>query len=206
MRYMDRDQEIDFKILKQFEKDPQVTQRRLAGNLGLSLRMTNTFIKRLCRKGYVKITTMPGHRFKYFLTPSGLTRKAKLSYEFVTYSLRFFKEARSACREVFAELAQEGISQVAFWGVSDLAEIAGLSLPEFDITLLGIYDNEKAGQEWMGIEILPESEAAESKAQRLIYTGQNWPGDAPYKNEIPVVHIFDHIKNSDDDDGLSNEE
>ncbi len=48
-----------------------VTQRNLAKKLGIALGLTNLYLKRLARKGYIKLKTVPPKRIKYYLTLKG---------------------------------------------------------------------------------------------------------------------------------------
>lgn len=47
----------DLILLTELERDGAVTQRSLAIKLGVALGLTNLYVKRLARKGYVKVTT-----------------------------------------------------------------------------------------------------------------------------------------------------
>lgn len=64
----------DLLLLSEVERDGAVTQRSLSTKLGVALGLTNLYLKRLARKGYIKITTIPSHRARYLLTPQGLPR------------------------------------------------------------------------------------------------------------------------------------
>ena len=55
--------------------------------------------KRLIRKGYVKCVTVAPNRLLYSLTPRGVARKARLTYEFMKYSLDFYRDARRHLRQ-----------------------------------------------------------------------------------------------------------
>ena len=63
------------KILEALEKDPTQTQRDLSHQLKISLGLVNAFTKRLVKKGYFKITTIPKNRIQYMLTPKGWLKK-----------------------------------------------------------------------------------------------------------------------------------
>ena len=56
---MDIEARRDLKLLEAVEQDSRVTQRSLAGRLGIALGLTNIYLKRLARKGYIKITEFP---------------------------------------------------------------------------------------------------------------------------------------------------
>ena len=72
---MDLEAQRDLAILKEIERSAPLTQRGLAKKLGIALGLTNLYLKRLARKGYIKVTTIPRHRVKYLLTPKGITER-----------------------------------------------------------------------------------------------------------------------------------
>ena len=54
---MDLQSQKEFKLLSEIERGGDVTQRTLAKKIGLALGLTNLYLKRLARKGYIKIKT-----------------------------------------------------------------------------------------------------------------------------------------------------
>src|SRR5439155_1119482 len=69
----------DLQLLNEVERNAAVTQRSLARNLGVAVGLANLYLKRLVRKGHIKITTIPKHRIKYLLTPRGMAEKSRLT-------------------------------------------------------------------------------------------------------------------------------
>ena len=51
---MDLESRRDLQLLEALDQDNTVTQRTLAMRLGIALGLTNLYLKRLIRKGYVK--------------------------------------------------------------------------------------------------------------------------------------------------------
>ena len=137
------------KILERVDNEKSPSQRDLAVELNISLGLVNSFIKRLVKKGFVKISTIPKSRIKYILTPSGAAEKTRLTYKYIQHSYSFYKNARQKLRELCADLEQQGVKRLVFYGAGDLAEIAYISLQETPIQLTAIVDDEKMGQRFM---------------------------------------------------------
>jgi DNA-binding MarR family transcriptional regulator len=137
------------KILERVDNEKTPSQRDLAGELNISLGLVNSFIKRLVTKGYVKITTIPKNRIKYILTPRGAAEKTRLTYKYIQHSYSFYKDARQKLRELYADLEEQGVTRIVFYGAGDLAEIAYISLQETQIQLAAIVDDEKIGTRFM---------------------------------------------------------
>ena len=131
----------DLVLLSELERDGNVTQRTLATKLGVALGLTNLYIKRLARKGFIKITTIPPHRIKYILTPQGFAEKSRLTYQYMQYSLSYYRDIRDRLRKTLAAAANDGAKRVVIYGTGELAEMAYLSLREMNLTLVGFVDD-----------------------------------------------------------------
>lgn len=183
--------EVEWKILNEIENSDKTTQRSLSRKMNLALGAVNFHLKRLVRKGYVKMKAMPPNRAIYFVTPSGISRKARLTYEYMVGTLAFYREARERSGELFRRLKQEGIRKVAFLGARDLAEICYLSLQETGLELVGIYDDGRAGESFLGRRVQPEEELPECEAdRRVIFTKQEWPKRDAYEGRPGIEFLF----------------
>ena len=137
------------KLLEQIGSNKTSSQRDMAGELNISLGLVNSFIKRLVKKGYLKITSIPKNRFRYILTPRGAAEKTRLTYLYIQHSYKFYKEARQKLRDLYNELENQSLTRIVFYGAGDLAEIAYLSLQETGIQLVAIVDDVKMGTRFM---------------------------------------------------------
>ena len=147
---MDTQEIRTLKILEEIDKDYTQSQRDLSSKLNISLGLVNSFIKRLAKKGYFKITTLPKNRAKYILTPKGAVEKTRLTYQYLHYSFEFYRSARNNLRKHFMKLVEQGVKRVVFYGVSDVAEIAYISLQETSIKMIAIVDDKKTGMIFLG--------------------------------------------------------
>ena len=79
--------EYRYKILKRLEDNPEISQRELAGELGISLGRVNYCIQALIEKGLVKANNFRNSKNKkgyaYLLTPRGIEDKARMTVEFL---------------------------------------------------------------------------------------------------------------------------
>ncbi len=83
------------KILKKLEEDPQISQRDLAHELGISLGKTNYCLQALMEKGLVKANNFKNSRNKkaymYLLTRRGMAEKARASARFLERKVEEYK-------------------------------------------------------------------------------------------------------------------
>jgi DNA-binding MarR family transcriptional regulator len=137
-------------ILNRFDGGPPVTQRGLAKDLGIALGLTNLLIKRLVRKGLVRIIHIRPNRVKYLITPAGIAEKARMSSAYFAHSVRFYVEARDRIQARFAHLSAQWPSnggepadkRIVFFGAGEVAEIAYVCLQATDLHLVGIVGDE----------------------------------------------------------------
>ncbi len=83
--------EYRYKILKYLEANPEMSQRELAGELGISLGRVNYCVQALIEKGLVKAKNFRNSKNKkgyaYLLTPKGIEDKAKITVQFLKIKL-----------------------------------------------------------------------------------------------------------------------
>jgi hypothetical protein len=137
---MDLQGQRDLLLLSELDRDGGATQRTLAIKLGVALGLTNLYLKRLARKGCIKITTIPRNRIRYLLTPQGFTEKSRLTYLYMQYSLSHYRDIRIRLKEMMSTVDGTYGQRVVIYGTTELAELAYLSLREMNIDCVGFID------------------------------------------------------------------
>jgi len=174
---MDNEARRDLRLLEAVEQDSRVTQRGLAVKLGIALGLTNIYLKRLVRKGYIKCVNVQPNRLTYLITPRGIAEKARLTYEFIDYSLHLYGEVRQHLRAMLSEHAVSG-SRIAIFGRGEAAELAYLSLKEYRLEPIAIFDQE-GGHDFLGMPVRPIAEHDQVSYDLMIVatlesSGQQW--------------------------------
>ena len=136
------------RLLEEIENNQLPSQRYLARQLNVSLGLTNAFIKRLTKKGYFKIKTIPKNRIKYILTTKGVAEKTRLTYEYIQYAFRFYKKVRILLQKLYRKLNEQDVRRIVFYGSNEIAEIAYVFLQGTGIELVAIAGNEKVGEKF----------------------------------------------------------
>jgi DNA-binding MarR family transcriptional regulator len=147
---MDQDELRTLKLLEAVDSREPPTQRELARDLNISLGLVNSFIKRLAKKGYFKITHISKNRVKYLLTPKGALEKSHLTYRYIRYSVGFYREIREMLVTLFGRLEKEGVQRITLYGCGEVAELAHLFLQNTSISLIGVFDDKYEGQKFFG--------------------------------------------------------
>ena len=165
---MEREALRNLEILSELSRGDQVTQRRLAARLGIALGLTNLYLKRLARKGYIKITSIPPRRVRYLLTPKGMAQKTRLTYEYMDYSRQLYRETRAALRQALLPVVQRGQPQVALYGTGEAAELVFLTLRELGLEVQTVFSDDGDGTPFLGLRVRPVEELTPSAAELLI--------------------------------------
>ena len=101
------DQDLEYRALKLLEQHPDLTQRQLAGELGVSLGKTNFLVKSLVDVGWVKLDNFQRSNSKwgyaYLLTPKGFVEKAAITARFLIRKQREYNELQ----EEIAQLQED---------------------------------------------------------------------------------------------------
>lgn len=167
----------DLRILTEIAGGGEVTQRRLSKSLGIALGLTNLYLKRLARKGHIKITTIPSNRVKYLLTPKGFAEKTRLTYEYMAFSLDLYGASRRTLREALAPLVADGTKRFALYGTGEAAELAYLTLREMGIEPVAVFGN-GGGEQFLGLPVFRRDELSGAVVDRVIVASFVAPSDA----------------------------
>jgi len=181
----------DLEILTAIEEGRPLTQRALAERLGVALGLTNLYVRRLARKGYIKIVDFPRKpaarkRLRYLLTPKGITEKSRLTYEHMAYSLNLYRRTRATLREALGLLAENGMKRIALYGTGEAAELAYLTLKEFGLEPIGVFSREVGGH-FLGFPVRPVGELAGEEVDGLILGTFDRP--EPWLDELQALGV-----------------
>lgn len=141
----------DLEVLEAVARDQQLTQRGLAAHLGIALGLTNLYIKRLVRKGFIKCVSIPSNRLLYLITPRGIAEKTRLTYEYMQYSLHLYRQIRTHLRTVLEPLARSG-QRVAIYGSGEAAELAYLALRDVGLEPATVFAG-NGGASFLGMAV-----------------------------------------------------
>ena len=93
------DNQDNFNLLRTISKKPDLSQRKLATELGFSLGKLNYCLKALKNKGLVKIKNFKKNpnkiNYMYILTPRGVKQKTKLTINFMKRKMKEYQELKN---------------------------------------------------------------------------------------------------------------
>jgi EPS-associated MarR family transcriptional regulator len=107
--------EIRYKLMRILEKNPGMSQREVARELGVSLGKVNYCLKALVRKGWIKATNFKNSNNKaaymYLLTPRGIEEKAGLTARFLQAKMHEYESLRAEIEQIRREADVRGANR-----------------------------------------------------------------------------------------------
>ena len=101
-------EEAHYKLLRLIESRPQLTQRQLAHELGMSLGKINYCVNALIEKGWIKARNFRNNNHKlayaYLLTPRGIEQKAAITLHFLRRKVSEYEMLRKEIAQLQREV------------------------------------------------------------------------------------------------------
>ena len=102
-------EEASYKLLKQLDANPAVSQRELAREMSMSLGKVNYCLRALIKKGMVKANNFHSSQNKlsylYVLTPKGIENKTMLTSRFLKRKLAEYQALQLEIAELKKEVS-----------------------------------------------------------------------------------------------------
>lgn len=101
-------EEVRFRVLRLIENKPEISQRELADELGVSLGQVNYQLKALRERGLIKVSNFLRSDNKlayvYLLTPKGVADKLTITKRFLVRKRQEFELMKNELEELEQEL------------------------------------------------------------------------------------------------------
>ena len=102
-------EETSYKLINLVEQQPDISQRELAKEMGISLGKTNYCLKALMDKGWLKARNFKNSNNKiayaYVLTPRGLSEKAKITTRYLKRKVHEYERLKSEIEQLQKEVS-----------------------------------------------------------------------------------------------------
>jgi hypothetical protein len=136
------------------------------------LGVTNACLRRMARKGWIRIRDLNPRRIGYYLTPKGMVEKTRLTIHLISFRVQHYSELKRVIANRLLEMQRDGRQRIVFYGVSDEMEVAYITLQGVNLKLVGIVeDDEKVTPQIVfGYEIEPVSRIQELKPDAILIT------------------------------------
>ena len=105
---------IRYRLLKLLQERPQIGQREMAREMGISLGKANYCLRALIDRGFVKaanFTANPNKKqYAYLLTPQGIEEKAQVTASFLQRKLAEFETIRHEIEQLQLEVSNHDLT------------------------------------------------------------------------------------------------
>ena len=96
--------EVRYRLMRLVAARPEMSQRELARELGISLGKLNFCLRALVEKGLIKAINFKNSKNKagylYFLTPHGAEEKARITFQFLQRKLAEYEAIQAEIEEI----------------------------------------------------------------------------------------------------------
>jgi DNA-binding CsgD family transcriptional regulator len=116
--------ERELEIINIVASHALANQRELSVKTGISLGMTNILVRRLVKKGYLKIRQLNQKKVEYLLTARGFVEKTEKSYRYTLRSIQSLMVLKDQISKIYEQKMTEGFSHFILVGKGDLPDLA----------------------------------------------------------------------------------
>lgn len=188
----------EYEILSHLEKNRDTSQRQIAGKTGLSLGTVNLLLKKMVRKGLVKIERLNARTLRYIITPRGMAEKTMLAYQYMKISYQRILKISQALEKVVAdhEVGGDKIKEVIFYGPQDeVLEILKMAAGSLCLKYILMSSMDKLN-EYLSIKSKSEHNRTYSESERSAkYLLIIWAVevDCSFSKDAEVINILNQI-------------
>ena len=140
----------ELNALLELKENPNLSQRFSSRKLNISLGLTNSILKNLINRGWIKAKKDTGRKLLYIITPQGMANVSRLMYTRFQETLHYYHYTKDLLTACLIKLYQQGEKTVNIYGTGQLAEItyyAGMSTP---LKLNAIISDDPSKEKFLG--------------------------------------------------------
>lgn len=119
-------EELD--ILRLVSENPEISQRKISEQAGISLGQVNFLIKKCVKKGWIKLEGQTAKSIRYNITPKGLLEKAEQTRDYIKASYLAVIKLTESMRAIEDDYIQKGKELFVTGEDDELMAIARLAL------------------------------------------------------------------------------
>ena len=196
--------------LLELKQNPSLSQRSLARKLNISLGLTNSILKNLILRGWLKAKKDTGRKLLYIITPKGMANVSRLMYSRFQETLHYYHYTKDLLTAYLMKLYQQGERTVNIYGTGQLAEITYYAEISTPLKLNAIITDDPSKEKFLGQQttsienfLSQYSNYTNLSNQKIIIISTNNPEKltkeiSKYKNirkNIKIINIESVLKN-----------
>jgi DNA-binding MarR family transcriptional regulator len=162
----------ELRLLEEVDATADLSQRTLAGNVGIALGVVNVLVKSMVKRGYIRATRLSWKRWAYFLTPAGVSRKVQLTANYIDRFMDHYRRVRVLVRNTVDLDSIEAHHVVAIYGATELGELIYLVLKDAGVEQIEFLDEIATGN-FLGTPIYSLNGVDESRYVKVMVAYPN---------------------------------
>ncbi len=162
----------ELRLLEEVDATADLSQRTIAGNVGIALGVVNVLVKSMVKLGYIRVTRLSWKRWAYFLTPAGVSRKVQLTANYVNRFMGHYRRVRALVSETIDVDSIESHHVVAIYGATDLGELIYLVLKDAGVERIEFLDDSRTGL-FLGMPIYSLKSANKAQYMKVMVAYPN---------------------------------
>lgn len=190
----------ELNTLLELKENPNLSQRSLARKLNISLGLTNSILKNLISRGWIKAKKDTGRKLLYIITPQGMANVSRLMYTRFQETLHYYHYTKDLLTAYLIKLYQQGERTVNIYGTGQLAEITYYAGMSTSLKLNAIISDDPSKEKFLGHQTIsienflsPYSSENNLSDQKIIILSTNNP-EKLTKEIDKYKNIKDHLK------------
>jgi len=133
-------------LMVEIERNPEISQSRLAVKTGLAPSMVNNYIRRMSEQGLLHKEGASRRRTTYHLTREGRDRCAELMRRYSIETVRLYKYAKSEFRRLAERFRSLQGMRIVIYGAAETGELVYQVCLEMGCMVVGVVDSNPALQ------------------------------------------------------------
>jgi DNA-binding MarR family transcriptional regulator len=150
------------RILETLDSESALTQRALAGRLGIALGSANQLLRQLIARQWISGARGAGPAVRYIVTDAGRDALARMTRENLRRALVSYSAVHARVRGALAACQSmpregDGTASVVMYGTGQVAQIAFACAADLGVTLVGFVEDEPRPS-FLGLPVRSPSE------------------------------------------------
>lgn len=129
-------------ILDALSQDCNLSQRDLAGRVGLSGAVINQRLRELQARKLLRFEIRNGKSYRYVLTPEGERLRGEMISRCTCEAIHIYTALKRHCRERLEWLWSRGIQKIAVFGAAETCEVLISALNGLPLRVMALVDND----------------------------------------------------------------
>lgn len=129
-------------ILDALSQDCDLSQRELAGRVGLSGAVINQRLRELQARKLLRFEIRNGKSYRYVLTPEGERLRGEMISRCTCEAIHIYTALKRHCRERLEWLRSKGIQKIVVFGAAETCEVVISALSGLPLRIVALVDND----------------------------------------------------------------